>query len=295
MKTTMLVAIVVVLHCVAIGSLVLMQGCGTTMPPTQSTSEVTMPPSIMAEQPIVLPVVTPVIPVFASDTTEYVVQSGDTLGGIASRHNLRVSDITAINQLKNQNRINVGQRILLPGKVTVKNPSVSSTRRTSTKSTAVKQVSDGSGYVVKSGDSLSKIASRYGVTSQALRDANGITGDKIIVGQKLAIPGAAKKDDAEVKAPGLTGEEKDAVVPPADAVSDADVTAATEAPADVTAAPAPVSQPTGKFRTHIVEEGEDLLAVSMSEAVSITRIKEANGLKDDTIKPGQVLKIPLSE
>jgi len=183
----------------------------------------------------------------------------------------------------------------------VKKPSVSSTKRTSTKSGAVKQASDGSGYVVKSGDSLSKIAARNGVSTQALRDANGLTGDKIIVGQKLVIPGATRKDDADVKAPAITSEEKAALTDPADAISDADVPVAPAAPAvgaapaDATAASVPVSQPTGKFRTHTVEEGEDLLAVSMSEAVSITKIKEANGLKDDTIKQGQVLKIPLSE
>ena len=43
-------------------------------------------------------------------------------------------------------------------------------------------------YVVQAGDTLSGIASRFGVTVQAIRDANGITGDIISVGTQLIIP-----------------------------------------------------------------------------------------------------------
>lgn len=44
-------------------------------------------------------------------------------------------------------------------------------------------------YVVKSGDTLSKIASKYGTTYKTLADLNGIKKpDKINVGQKIAIP-----------------------------------------------------------------------------------------------------------
>ena len=43
-------------------------------------------------------------------------------------------------------------------------------------------------YTVKKGDSLSKIASRHGVSLSALRRANGISGDLIRPGQSLTIP-----------------------------------------------------------------------------------------------------------
>jgi len=43
-------------------------------------------------------------------------------------------------------------------------------------------------YVVQAGDTLSGIASRFGVTVQAIRNANGITGDIISVGTQLIIP-----------------------------------------------------------------------------------------------------------
>lgn len=46
----------------------------------------------------------------------------------------------------------------------------------------------GSSYTVQSGDTLSGIARRYGVTVDALRRANNLTGDFIRVGQVLVIP-----------------------------------------------------------------------------------------------------------
>ncbi len=43
-------------------------------------------------------------------------------------------------------------------------------------------------YTVQAGDSLWKIARRYGTTVQAIKQANGLIGDTILVGQVLRIP-----------------------------------------------------------------------------------------------------------
>ncbi|MEX0629126.1 MAG: LysM peptidoglycan-binding domain-containing protein [Chloroflexota bacterium] len=43
-------------------------------------------------------------------------------------------------------------------------------------------------YIVQSGDTLNAIAARFGTTAQAIRDANGISGDIIHPGQVLIIP-----------------------------------------------------------------------------------------------------------
>ena len=42
-------------------------------------------------------------------------------------------------------------------------------------------------YVVKSGDTLTRIAKTHGTTVQAIRAANGLKTDRIVVGQKLKI------------------------------------------------------------------------------------------------------------
>jgi LysM domain len=45
-------------------------------------------------------------------------------------------------------------------------------------------------YVVKSGDTLSRIAKTHGTTVKAIEAANGLNGDQILVGAKLKIPEA---------------------------------------------------------------------------------------------------------
>ena len=48
----------------------------------------------------------------------------------------------------------------------------------------------GAVYLVKSGDSLTRIARTHGTTIKALKLANNLDSDRIVVGQKLNIPSA---------------------------------------------------------------------------------------------------------
>jgi peptidoglycan endopeptidase LytE len=45
-------------------------------------------------------------------------------------------------------------------------------------------------YIVKSGDTLTRIARTYGTTVKAIEAANDLNGDRIVVGLKLKIPEA---------------------------------------------------------------------------------------------------------
>lgn len=55
-------------------------------------------------------------------------------------------------------------------------------------------------YTVVSGDSLSKIAARFGSSVQAIATASGVTDpNRISVGQELLIPVAVESDLSEVK------------------------------------------------------------------------------------------------
>ena len=119
-------------------------------------------------------------------TTAYTVKSGDSLTGIAYRYKLRWQDVAAVNPGINPNRLYVDEVIQLPGTVNVAKPVRGST--SSAKHTPIK--AGGGSYTVKSGDSLSVIAQRHGVKTADLRKANNLSGDKIVVGQKLSIPGA---------------------------------------------------------------------------------------------------------
>jgi len=114
-------------------------------------------------------VITPEVP--SGGYTGYRVQRGDTLGGIAARHGTTVAVLMEANSLKSRNRIYVGQKLKIPSGYEAPVPSV---------------------YVVKRGDMLEEIASRFGTTISALMNANRIRSrNRIYVGQKLKIPSGA--------------------------------------------------------------------------------------------------------
>ncbi|MDQ8180581.1 LysM peptidoglycan-binding domain-containing protein [Pelagicoccus sp. SDUM812005] len=119
-----------------------------------------------------------------SQTIEYKVQNGDSLWGISQRFKITVKDITAANPGLTVN-IRAGQVINIPR--TSESSSVGYQAPTSTPAPKSQPVS-GSIYTVKSGDVLSRIASRQGVTVAELKAANGLSNDMIRVGQELVIP-----------------------------------------------------------------------------------------------------------
>ncbi|KAH0788710.1 LysM peptidoglycan-binding domain-containing protein [Histomonas meleagridis] len=121
----------------------------------------------------------------ASSATYYTVQSGDTLSAIAVKYGTTVAQLQAWNGITNANLIYVGQ---------------------------VLKVSDDGGssssyttYTVKSGDTLSAIASKYGTTVSAICSLNGISNANLIyVGQVLKIPSSSSGGSTPVPTPTTT-------------------------------------------------------------------------------------------
>ena len=75
----------------------------------------------------------------------------------------------------------------------VPQPNLNATSRTAlpvSKENAVTATHPETLYVVKSGDSLTRIAKVHGTTVKALKAANGLEGDRIVVGARLKIPEA---------------------------------------------------------------------------------------------------------
>jgi membrane-bound lytic murein transglycosylase D len=130
----------------------------------------------------------------------YTVRSGDVLGLIADRNNVRVSQLQAWNNL-NGTMINVGQKLTIYGKskTNVKPQQTASKPvvKRETKPTVKPKVKTKNQnsiakiqtvYTVKSGDNLWIIAKKYsGVSAQNIMDFNGIDGN-LTVGQKINIP-----------------------------------------------------------------------------------------------------------
>lgn len=119
----------------------------------------------------------------------YTVKSGDTLGAIAAQYSISLSDLMSWNGISNH--------LIYPGQVlkvskngsTAPAPAPAPTPQTPA---APPKQSEGTGsttYTVKSGDTLSGIGYRYGVSVQDLKSWNGLKSDMIYVGQKLSVKG----------------------------------------------------------------------------------------------------------
>lgn len=94
-------------------------------------------------------------------STTYVVQSGDTLSGIASKFGTTYQHLANINGISDPNKIYPGQTLKISGGSAPAAPS--------------KQY-----YTIKSGDNLSSIAARYGTTVSQLCAWNGISNPNLI-------------------------------------------------------------------------------------------------------------------
>ncbi len=105
----------------------------------------------------------------------HVVEAGETLFGIAARYGVSVEAIVAANGIVNPDLIQPGDTLIIPLAGAASPTPVESPGETI--------------HVVQPGETLSVIAARYGVTVQAIQEANSITDpNRIFVGQRLVIP-----------------------------------------------------------------------------------------------------------
>lgn len=132
----------------------------------------------------------------------YKVKSGDTLGKIAGKYRCTVAQIKRWNNLKSTN-IRIGQNLVIyRGGQTSGGSSVSSSSTSSKPATTASAPSGASTYTVKSGDTLSSIASRHGVSVANLKSWNGLTTNNIKVGQKLKVKASSAAQPSSASASG---------------------------------------------------------------------------------------------
>ena len=166
------------------------------------------PPAASAPRPYAAPVAAAPQPRPAAvagaagkvDTIE--VQQGDTLYGIARRHNVTISDLMAANDLKGS-ALKPGQRLHLPGSAATTGaaaPASKSPRQPlarpapATDQTAAAAPSNWTGsYTIKAGDNLYGVARQHHVKADELQRANGITDvRKMQPGMVIKVPGETK-------------------------------------------------------------------------------------------------------
>ena len=154
----------------------------------------------------------------------YVVKSGDTLYAIASRYGTTVDAIKRLNNLSG-NTLSVGQVLKIP----------SSNNGGNTENYV--------SYVVKSGDTLYAIASRYGTTVDAIKNFNNLTSNTLSIGQVLNIPTTTGGVD--------------------------------------------------NYISYIVTRGDTLYAIASRYNTTVDVLKRINNLTSDILSVGQILRIPI--
>jgi len=296
MKTPALVTIITCLHLVAVGAFFFIQGCGTRQrasvePPPAPIMPPDEAPRTMGHSSLPAPVFQPPLPVEEAPAARewtpgdtYVIKKGDSLSVIAKKHGLSTRELAELNGITNPNKIRIGQKLLLPSS----SGGTPAPVKRSSRPAAV--AVGGAEYVVQKGDSLSRIASRNGTTVKALREANKLKSDTILIGQKLVIPGTASEP-----APAPVQVSRAAPAP---------VRAPAPAPVKMAPPPAAAPQPEPEPESimigdeafeYVVSEGDSLDSIARDFVVLKEDLMTANNLSSpDGIRPGQKLIIPIA-
>lgn len=179
-------------------------------------------------------------------TGTHVVRKGETLSSIATKYHVTVRDLNQSNRLRDADMLTVGQTLKVPG------AAVSPQARNSTATTNPAAANTRT-HTVGRGETLSSIATQYGVSIEALAQANNIhDADLLQRGQELLVPSTAS---------------------------------ATAGPRGVTAG--------NETRTHTVMRGETLSGIAASYGVTVRDLRRKNHLRNaDLLQPGQKLFIP---
>jgi LysM repeat protein len=164
-----------------------------------NTAVSTMPPSQpIATQPMAAPVATsPSMAVPASaptgDGKDYVIAKGDTLGAIARRNSISFKTLMDANPGVNPRKLKIGQKLQIPAST-----GTIAANTSNAAAAPVDAASDSATYVVKSGDTLGKIARSHGTNYKKIMALNDLKTTAIHVGQKLKMPSAAKTAAADI-------------------------------------------------------------------------------------------------
>jgi membrane-bound lytic murein transglycosylase D len=217
----------------------------------------------------------------------YTVKSGETVTSIAKKFRMTPAELKSLNGLK-KNSVKPNKKILVytntskgkstdgvtstyvplpvPKDTSVKPPIVSPPAETvsavSTTNQPQPEPAAKSVHVVKSGENLSMIASKYNCSTADLMKWNNLDDQKILVGQKIKLTSSGNSSAAKPKT-------------------------------DNGAKPKTTPSGSQKFSYYTIQTGDNLWEIAAKFDVTVAQLKSLNKFKNNTrISPGQKIKIP---
>lgn len=190
-----------VVHVVRLGQTLfsIAQHYGTTVEAIAQANRIANPRLIRVGQRLVIPAsgMTPSPPSTSSghrSPATYIIQRGDTLSLIAHRYNTTIRAIAELNSILNPNLIHIGQRLIIPSAgyspPSLRQPFTSTGLSTSDAAQDTPP-SPTQIHTVQQGETLTRIALRYGTTISVIVAANDLANPSLIfTGQRLVIPGS---------------------------------------------------------------------------------------------------------
>lgn len=203
------------------------------------------------------------VPVAGPSFETYTVKKGDNLWTIARRSNVSLNELYAANGLDTTSILSIGQQLQIPvegSTATVTAPSPDTYQPTSFNQGSTE-------YMVKRGDSLSKIANQFDTSVRAIKAANGLSSDLIRVGDKLVVPVSSSS----------TGTSSAMTAAPSDSISSSST--------------APSFSASGA-RTHTVKSGEYPGKIASQYDMTTDELLALNGITDPRkLQVGKILKV----
>lgn len=184
----------------------------------------------------------------------HTIKSGETLSSIAKKYKTTIAELQRLNP-ETKSGIRAGATLQVGGDSNPKN--------TEAKETKVASSSEsGKTHLVKSGESLSRIAKKYKVSVSDLEKWNGIPASSLKAGVEIAVsePGSSLSAEETTKE-----------------------TAAMESSNEM---------PIELLENHVVAKGQTLSLIARQHKTTVAALKKLNGLTTNSVNLGLVLKVP---
>lgn len=238
-----------------------------------------------------------------NSTVIHVVSGEESMAAIARGYGVTEDAIARANPTAYSSDLRNGERLIIPNP---KRMPTSAPRGSSSQQGSSTVVTSSVTHVVKKGEMLGRIASKHGITLSKLMSANGIkNADKIVIGQKLVIPG--RKTTRTVSEPVIARhEEQDTTPLPHLRLAEAERETADPLPPITRPAPpaVPALQPITKTAaaepvtqrgivSYRAQRGDTIESVASHFSTTAGNIRAMNpSLADKSLKEGDEIFVP---